>query len=365
MEVWRNRGQQNENGRGVPRKIIPSDPQANLVKDCEVDGVFVLMDQDFAEEIRNRLGNFAHGPRNFFPANWPVSLGKHNINVLSENYVVRAKPQGPRYLLYIDEDGDIYMENNAQQIFRIDEEFVIRFPSTIGGYVKDTVLDGILAELKDFNEADEKKRFVFIIHDATRVNGVDITRKGILERMTFVKEEVMSNKAIAQRTIQTNREPFDIDVAEYKKIQDTEEIISRVNQGEYNFPFRSLVFHPKREGYISGNCSKILQWEMSHDQEFTFLLKIEKESGTEVGRLYVGGPKLQFILHDTVELTEELKQANNCIIEMKYVDHQWKFLRIREDRKHPNGIRALTEKMESLKNPVTTEMLLSYIEEKC
>lgn len=151
-----------------------------------------MTDYDQVKELQVKLGRFAHGPKNFFPANWPVSLSMDNIRHLEmEPYVVTPKPVGVRYLLYIDSEGSMFMENMTQHIFKLDED---RAPQLT---TKDTVLDGLVMRkirpdgLTNSEANDEievaKGKLTFVIMDATRCSGVDLTRRNIQERISFVR----------------------------------------------------------------------------------------------------------------------------------------------------------------------------------
>lgn len=58
------------------------------------------------------------------------------------------KPAGPRFLLYIDPAGQIFMENTSQQIFRVDSDHAINIISSDGHPITDTILDGVIAREK-------------------------------------------------------------------------------------------------------------------------------------------------------------------------------------------------------------------------
>jgi hypothetical protein len=49
-------------------------PDTKFLDDEDVEGVHLLNDFDLVREMQVRLGEFAKGPRNIFPAMWPVSL---------------------------------------------------------------------------------------------------------------------------------------------------------------------------------------------------------------------------------------------------------------------------------------------------
>jgi hypothetical protein len=154
-------------------------------------------DFDLVREMQVRLGKFANGQTDFFPVMWPVSLSTENVHSLaSEPYVVAPKPSGPRFLLYIDHSGDNFLENMTQHIFRVDEDHAIKIETFDGRPVTDTVLDGIITSEK-FNGADAScegnkeegtnRKLTFLIRDAIRCNGKDLTNYNILKRITFVR----------------------------------------------------------------------------------------------------------------------------------------------------------------------------------
>jgi hypothetical protein len=134
---------------------------------------------------------------------WPVSLSKKNVHWLaSKPYVVGPKPSGPRFLLYIDSSGDIFLENMTQHIFLVDEDHAIKIETSDGRPITDTVLDGIITREK-LNGADARcegnkedgttGKLTFVIRDAIRCNGNDLTGLNILERIAFVRVGYYTN----------------------------------------------------------------------------------------------------------------------------------------------------------------------------
>jgi mRNA-capping enzyme len=49
-----------------------------------------------------------------------------------------------------------------------------------------------------------------------------------------------------------------------------------------------------------------------------------------------------------IRLTDEMKMLDGCIIDCRYFDHQWIFIKQRHDRNHPNGSEAVKGKLSSL-----------------
>ena len=127
---------------------------------------------------------------------WPVNLSLKNIAFLTkEPYVVGPKPKGPRFLLYVDASGKIFLENMTQSIFCVDEDHAIKMVTSDGRAITDTVLDGIFTREKldtDYHswgakEMEATGKLTFVIQDAIRCNGQNLTSMGILNRLAFVK----------------------------------------------------------------------------------------------------------------------------------------------------------------------------------
>jgi mRNA-capping enzyme len=50
---------------------------------------------------------------------------------------------------------------------------------------------------------------------------------------------------------------------------------------------------------------------------------------------------VQEIVHGQIALTEDIKKLDGCIIDCRYFDHQWLFIKQRHDRNYPNGRRSV------------------------
>ena len=145
--------------------------------DEDVDGISPVTDSILVDKMRHKLESYVKCPKSYFkPGNWPVNLSRENINQLVSNpYVVAPKPFGTRYLLYIESAGDVFMENIKNNFFQLDAVKIVSLSSN------DTVLDGYFAR------SIKENRLTFVIHDAIRCNGVDLTKGDVIERITTVK----------------------------------------------------------------------------------------------------------------------------------------------------------------------------------
>ena len=139
----------------------------------DVEGVSLVNDPNL---LRRLQSSYLKHRQFIFKANWPVSLTKENVSQLEpDQYVVAPKPaHGIRFLLHVDSFGNIYMENMKQNFYQLDAKRINSIPA-------DTVIDGYLTR------NISKGRLTFVIHDAIRYNGYDLTNYGIVERITFIK----------------------------------------------------------------------------------------------------------------------------------------------------------------------------------
>jgi hypothetical protein len=172
-------------------------PDTKFIENEEVEGIHLVMDFDLVRELQVRLGKFiSTGPKDFFAAMWPVSLSTENVHSLAmSSYVVAPKPTGPRFFLYIDPSGDIFLENNTQHIFRVDEDHAINIQSSNGEPITDTILDGIITREKindagskyDDQENGHPGKLTFVIQDAIRCNGKCLINLNIVQRIAFIR----------------------------------------------------------------------------------------------------------------------------------------------------------------------------------
>jgi mRNA capping enzyme, catalytic domain len=152
------------------------------------------------------MGQFSRGPSDFFPANWPVSICLDNMQLLEQPYIVAPRVAGTRYLLYIDRLGDIYMENSTQQIFQVDERYMVNFPLSGRSALKDTVLDGIFTQ--KIRPDDQSSRFGFVVHDSFRCNGVDLAARGIEERLSCIQVDEIFRSYVPSSGVNVNFKSF-------------------------------------------------------------------------------------------------------------------------------------------------------------
>uniref|UniRef100_A0A0P5PKB4 Mrna-capping-enzyme n=1 Tax=Daphnia magna TaxID=35525 RepID=A0A0P5PKB4_9CRUS len=337
----------------------------------DVEGIHLLTDLDQVRELQVRLGRFSKGPKNFFPVNWPVSLSTENIsNLTSGNYVVAPKPTGPRFLLYVDSSGEMFLENMTQHIFRVDEDHAVKMVSFDGLSITDTVLDGAFCKAKRDDNCsggeDSPEKLTFVIRDAIRCKGIDLTDMNIAERIGFVNEEIMKPRLYALKNSKESnqKEAFTLDIVEYFEAYQTESYLNSGFEERFKYQMRSFIFFPRRKGYVCGTNQDIFQWIENEIHLCSFRLRIPKGvKEPKEADLLVGGPNRTEMKWETIPLTDEIRKLDGCIIDCRYEDHHWVFVKERLDRNHPNGRNALLGKIHAEEHPVSRHLLLTTLDQ--
>ncbi|KAI9556338.1 hypothetical protein GHT06_018912 [Daphnia sinensis] len=336
----------------------------------DVEGIHLLTDFDQVRQLQVRLGCYSKGPQDFFPVNWPVALSADNIDKLTSGpYVVAPKPKGPRFLLYVDLSGEVFLENMTQHIFRVDEDHAVKMDSSDGRPVTDTVLDGHFCKAKrnrddNCNGGEEgQEKLTFLIRDAIRCKGKDLTKMNIVERIGFVKEEIMKPRLYALENSKESKqnEAFNVDIVEYLEAYQTESYLNEEFEERFKYPMRSFIFFPRNKGYMCGTNKDLLEWTENEAQSCSFRLRIPKEiQDPKEADLLIGGPNKEK-KYETIPLTDEIRKLDGRIVECRYVDHHWVFVKQRLDRDYANGRKALTGKLRASENPVSRDLLLTIL----
>ena len=165
-----------------------------FLDDEDVEGVRLLTDARQVYKLRNLLGENIKGSQVSFAAMWPVDMSMDRLQrVLEIPYYVAPKPHGHRFMLYINATGETFLENNSRNVFQLDGEHSFHFISRDGSACIDTVLDGVITRPKsstidDGNDDKESKpKLTFVVMDAVRYNGRDLTNMSVADRMACIK----------------------------------------------------------------------------------------------------------------------------------------------------------------------------------
>ena len=112
--------------------------------------------------------------------------------------------------------------------------------------------------------------------------------------------------------------------------------VVRERHSRVQFPPQNTNWFPK----VNFKCNVF--WRLS------YIISLALYNRPTEAELLVGGPFRREIKYDTIALTNDIRELDGEIIDCRYVDHHWIFLKVRKDRKHPNGKRAVLSKRKLL-----------------
>ncbi|KAM7136065.1 mRNA-capping enzyme isoform 5-T5 [Molossus nigricans] len=279
---------------------------AIFLEGVTVKGVTQVTTQPKLGEVQQKCHQFCGWEGSGFPGAQPVSMDKQNIKLLEQNpYKVSWKADGTRYMMLIDGTNEVFMIDRDNSVFHVSNlEFPFRKDLRI--HLSNTLLDGEMI--------------------IDRVNGQAVPRYLIYDIIKFNLLEGNFAKEVSHE-------------------------------------MDGLIFQPTGK-YKPGRCDDILKWKPPSLNSVDFRLKITRMGGEgllpqNVGLLYVGGYERPFA---QIKVTKELKQYDNKIIECKFENNSWVFMRQRTDKSFPNAYNTAMAVCNSISNPVTKEILFEFID---
>lgn len=245
---------------------------------------------------------------NRFPGPQPVSIERRHFPLLKQqSYVVCEKTDGTRYLLVcLPASKDVILVN------RTFETKMVSF----AGFPKDTILDGELVTTKD-------KRKLFVIHDAVRVKGYNLTAEPLSTRLGFAITAVKS-------IIKSKKDPFEIRV---KTMVPLENIRDLPALDSFEYETDGIVLTPVNEPIRTGTHETMFKWKPRHRITVDFQIK----NGHELWVQDRGVPYLESQLNNQNVRPDV---PNGSIVECGYGDIGWFVEKIRTDKDYPNNRRT-------------------------
>lgn len=256
------------------------------------------------------------------------------------------------------------MADRDNSIFQAPEvEFRQKFDLMV--HMSDTLVDGEM--VIDTNPKTGEKTPRYLIYDAVQIQGRDIINDTFQMRYERIMTDIICprNAAIEKGLLNKQKEPFSVRRKDFWDANEhyTQKLLSESFQSKLCHEPDGLVFQPECDPYVPGRCDLVLKWKPPSHNSVDFKLKIVKKGGvgllpTTEGDLYVGGLDAPF---STIKPTKGLKEYNNKIIECKYENNKWVFMRERTDKSFPNSYTTAMAVCNSISNPVTEADLLKFI----
>lgn len=328
-----------------------------------VRGVEPFNTQPRLSEIQRKAQDYCGWNKTGFPGSQPVSMDVHNLSKLSKKpYRVSWKADGIRYMMLIDGEGEVYMLDRDNCVFKV---FGLRFlyRKDLTRHLKNTLLDGEMV-IDKVNGQDIPR---YLCYDIVKFENQDVGKMAFYPvRLNCIQNEIVNprHQAMQKGIIKKDREPFSVRLKQFWELTMAMRLLGEKFASDLAHEPDGLIFQPSKEPYIPGTCEDVLKWKPSHMNSVDFKLSIVTESGQgilprKIGHLYVGQLEAPF---DSIKLTKELKELNNKIIECKMENNKWVLMRERTDKSYPNSFTTAQAVCESIKYPITKEKLLHYID---
>ncbi|XP_073483022.1 mRNA-capping enzyme [Aquarana catesbeiana] len=312
-------------------------------------------------EVQWKCQQFASWEGSGFPGAQPVSMDRTNLKFLEQkSYKVSWKADGTRYMMLIDGKNEVYMIDRDNSVFHVSNlEFPFRKDLRV--HLTNTLLDGEMIIDKVKGQVVPR----YLIYDIVKFNGQPVGDCDFNIRMSCIEKEIIlpRHEKMKLGLIDKTQEPFSVRNKPFFDIHAARKLLEGSFAREVSHEVDGLIFQPIGK-YKAGRCDDILKWKPPNMNSVDFLLKITRVGGEglltqNVGLLYVGKYERPF---SQIKVTRDLKQYDNKIIECKFENNCWVFMRQRVDKSFPNAYKTALAVCNSIQNPVTKEMLFELID---
>ncbi|XP_074655994.1 mRNA-capping enzyme-like [Tubulanus polymorphus] len=355
----------NDLGDGPPNKrrrqeIVKKDA---LFMDGEVEGVETVTKQPLLGDIQKKCQKLCSWKSNGFPGSQPVSMDLSNIEFLKQKaYKVSWKADGVRYMMLIDGARNNYMIDRDNAVFHVPN---LTFPrrKDLHKHLQNTLIDGEMIIDND----NGKKVPRFLIYDIVTFEGINVGGTDFDRRLLCITKEIISTRhmAIEQGKLDKYSETFSIRAKPFFDVTQSKALLEGNFSKQVSHEVDGLIFQPVPDAYKCGRCSAVLKWKPPGLNSVDFKLQIRRETHPGMlpetkGYLMVGSLDRPF---SQIKVTKELREFDNKIIECYWdaSSNQWKFMRQRTDKSFPNGYNTAMGVCQSIKNPVTKDILFTLI----
>lgn len=333
---------------------------------CEpsVRGIEACPDPEEVSRIQSLVQSIIGWKGKNFAGAQPVSMDMRNINnLVNKKYMVSWKADGTRYLMMINGRGKVYMIDRENSIFCVRN---LTFPhrKAMDTHLSNTLLDGEFVMDVDPNTKHKIPRF--LIYDIIKFENDDVGKISFQVRLQCITKEIIfaRDEAFKLGKFNKQQEPFSIRQKLFYKLGDTKKLLCKEFEKQITHGIDGLIYQPVDEPYTGGRCDTILKWKPStmNSVDFKLIIKVHEEIGMlteKVGELYVTGYDQPF---SQIRITKSISGMHNKIIECRWHDERWDFMRERTDKTTPNHISTAMAVCESIKNPVTENYLLNLIQ---
>ena len=295
-----------------------------------------------------------------FPGAQPVSLDVSNISLLASNrYRVSWKADGCRYMLYIQDEDNIFFLTRSLQLWRVSN---LKFPKLedLHSHLSDTLLDGEMVT----DNFEGQKIPKYLIYDVISLNGNVVAQQNFDKRCAKIKCVIVEARRRAKHAniIPREREPFKIADKGFYHLHDARKTWDLKVTHEKD----GLIFQPVDAPYTGGTCHTILKWKPPNlnSIDFRLVIREEKQNGClpeTIAYLHVSNKRDPMARFKLGKDQQSYREYHNKIVEMTLENQKWQILRERTDKLTPNSYETAVATYKSIRQPITDKHLFDYI----
>lgn len=331
-----------------------------------VPGVILVTDASKRQHIQRKIQQMCNWPGTGFPGTQPVSMSRSNIVLLQQKpYKVSWKADGTRYMMLIDGKDEVYFTDRDNSIFQV-VDGCPTFPRRKAPHehITDTLLDGEMV----VDVVDHVPYPRYLAYDIIKIEKIDVGGTDFDRRALCINREIIGPREQAKKEGRIDRtlESFSVRFKEFWELQHTHTLFTERFQCKLGHEVDGLIFQPVPDAYKPGQAPDVLKWKPHTHNSIDFRLKIVRENQLGMlpetfALLFAGRHSQPF---DKVKATKEFREHDNKIVECTwdYDRRTWKFMRERTDKSFPNSIDTAWAVFETIKNPLTKEHLLNFIQ---
>ncbi|KAG1677664.1 mRNA-capping enzyme [Nymphon striatum] len=313
-------------------------------------------------QIQKKVQAMCNWTRNGFPGSQPVSMDRSNIYKMKQkHYMVSWKADGSRYMMLIDGENEIYFVDRDNAIFQV-HGLTFPYRKDPNKHICNTLVDGEMI-IDKVNDTDILR---YLIYDIIRFEGEEVGGTDFRVRLLCIGKELIGprREAMEKGKIDRPSEPFSVRLKEFYEVHHAKTLLSKDFTVKLAHEIDGLIFQPS-DPYVFGQSDSVLKWKPASLNSIDFKLQIFRENRLGMlpqakGLLFVGGMNDCF---SEMKVTRDLKAYDKKIIECNWEGNQWKFMRERTDKSFPNSYKTAMAVLESIRQPVTEEILFSVIDE--
>jgi len=329
-----------------------------------VPGVVHFTLQPKLSTLQRKIQKMCEWKSGGFPGCQPISMDKQNLARLSHTpYKVSWKADGTRYMMLIDGKDEIYFADRDNCIFKV-SGLTFLYRKDPNKHLSDTLLDGEMV----IDTVNGQKIPRYLAYDIVRFQSNEVGKVDFGTRLICIDKEIVGarNTYMQQGLIDKSKEPFSIRKKEFWDCSETYKLLDKKFTQNLSHEPDGLIFQPSgpKDPYVCGRDDRVLKWKPLSMNSVDFKLKIVTEGGVgilprTIGHLFVGSLDAPFA---QIRMNKDIRDLNNKIIECKWENNQWVFMRERTDKSFPNAYTTAKAVCESIKDPVTEGILLDFVQ---